>query len=108
MVTEVKNWQDAQQNCIEMGARLMEIRTQEEFETASRFNDEMGTDFFLGGIKAEGNWVWNSNEEEIDELNEFWGSGRPVDHPTRHCIDVFNGMLDSNCFRLRKSVCQYN
>ena len=69
-----KNWNDARQHCIAIEAHLMEIRTQEEYETAlqSRLVDN-GSKFWIGGsdIQVEGNWVWDSNQEDVI-LNEFW------------------------------------
>ena len=108
---DLKTWHEANQTCIEIGARLMEIRTQEEYETALQFEEELRS-FWLGGsdLQGEGNWVWDSNDEEIN-LNVFWESGSPFEFKelNYNCIAMqSDGMEDLRCSRTRPTVCEYN
>ena len=61
-----------------LNGRLMEVRTQEEFDRAVNYSKELRSDFWLGGSdrEVEGEWRWESNAERID-MNKFWGSGQP-------------------------------
>ena len=106
-----KNWNDAKQNCIENGGRLMEIRTQEEYETALQSRVVLnGYKFWIGGsdIEVKGNWVWDSNQEGVI-LNEFWVSGSPLNTREKNCLAMSSsGMVDASCSVLRRSVCEFN
>ena len=109
MVTSIKSWHNAKQHCIDMGARLMEIRTQEEFETALRFKEELGG-LWLGGndLQQHGNWVWDSNNEQVS-LNEFWRIGNPTGVINRDCLSLaFDRMTNWSCSTGYASVCEYN
>ena len=61
----------------------MEVRTQHQFDEASRISSELrersgGYNIYLGGSDAavEGEWRWASNGELID-MTRFWESGQP-------------------------------
>ena len=110
MVVERHNWPDAKQSCVDMGARLMEVRTQEEFQTARKFYNEIGSYFWIGATnrETEGNWVWDSNQEEVN-LNEFGVNGTPTENQDNNCLAMrSNGMFDWRCGAIRKFVCEYN
>ena len=87
----------------------MEIRSRDEYNTAQRFIQEIGW-FWLGAndMQAEGNWVWNSDEEKIVR-NEFWANGRPVNRDNNDCLTMtYNGMYDYICNdESGPSVCEY-
>ena len=63
-VEEWKTWFDAKEHCNSLNGRLMEVRTQEEFERAMRFRRENGNNIWLGGSdrEVEGEWRWESND----------------------------------------------
>ena len=87
----------------------MEMRSQEDFETALRFYEEIHL-FWLGAsdLQVEGNWVWDSNQEEVN-LNYFWASGRPAQRSGQNCLVFSNaGTFDYQCDRSLKAVCKYN
>ena len=109
MVIEKKNWQDARDNCIAMGAHLLEIKSQAENVKAWQFHYEI-ENFWLGGndIQDEGSWVWGSNQDLVN-LKEFWSVGRPTDRPDRNCLLMTNtGMYDFYCTTQQWSVCEFN
>ena len=110
VVSELKTWQEARDNCIAMGARLMEIRTQEEYDTALSLYHQIGDEFWLGGTDypEEMQWVWDSNQEEVD-LNRFWAH-TPGENTNANCLAMSDsGMCHRHCFansiQTRKSVC---
>ena len=110
---DLKTWHDAKQHCNEMGARLMEIRTQEQLEKAQQFYQELRDQFWLGASdeQTEGIWVWDSNQEEVD-LNEFWLDGRPMDGTVGNFLNCLimnsQGMFDWYCSHEQLFVCEFN
>ena len=104
-----KTWEDAKSNCAAMGARLMEVRNQEEFDRALRFRLTIPSPIWLGGsdIQVEGNWVWDSNGEAVN-LNQFWLETRPDNSPSRNCILLDRGMFDFGCNYGQSSFCEFN
>ena len=93
-----------------MGARLMEIRTQEEYDSAVGFSQEFSAYFWLGGsdLQVDGNWVWESNREGVD-MNEFWYSGMPRDRNDLNCLGMDSfGMYDWYCHLGYNSVCEHD
>ena len=89
----------------------MEIRSQEEYDTALQFLAEIGRWFWIGGsdIQQESNWVWDSNQEGIN-LNAFWASGRPYFYNTDiNCLALGTaGMFDYYCSTIYTSVCKFD
>ena len=78
---------------------------------ALQFEDELRA-FWLGGsdLLAESNWVWDSNDEEIN-LNVFWAIGSPSEFKefNYNCIAMHSyGMENLRCSRTRPTVCEYN
>ena len=88
-VSEGEPWQTAKQNCIDMGATLMEIRSQGQYDSAIRLREEHDIWFWIGASRAAlgANWLWNSDQEEVN-LSEFWKSGGQDTH--NHCV-AFGG-----------------
>ena len=111
LVTEKKTWNDAREHCLEMGARLIEIRNRKEYETALRLHEQTSGYTWVGGtdIKLEGQWVWDSNGESVS-LNEFWSSGRPLpDKSDLDCLVLLSlGMLDFQCTGFHSFVCEFS
>ena len=113
-VTEAKSWADARQHCINAGSRLIEMKSQEEFDRTVQISDEIG-EFWLGGsdIQQEGVWVWNSNNEQIN-MNQFWYRASEPDGGTdQNCLMFFNhnsvaGSLSSVCGNAKKFACEIN
>ena len=101
-------WHDAREACIAMGAHLMEIRTQEELDIAIAYSGVVP--LWIGGseIQEEGNWVWDSNQEEVNP-NEFWYDYAPPYDSERSCLAVsYDGFVDSRCSCLAKFICEFN
>ena len=93
-----------------MGRRLMEVRTQEDYERALQLFQELGNyPFWLGGndIEEEGVWVWDSNDEVID-MNRFWYSGEPSDN-SEDCIMMWApiGFCDYTCSESLPYICEF-
>ena len=63
LVTNEMEWAAAKQNCLDMGARLMEIRSQEEYDAAQQFQPTHAEPIWLGAsdLQTEGQWLWQSN-----------------------------------------------
>ena len=108
MVTDKRSWNDSKHNCIAMGARLMEVHTQEDFDTAKNFRQKVKESYWLGAsdILAEGNWTWDSNKDEVS-LNEFWYAGRPYNNTRTNCMAMSSRLFDWTCHRLYMSLCEF-
>ena len=89
----------------------MEVRTQEEFDRALRFEREIGNEFWLGGSDrgVEGDWRWESNDELID-MNKFWTRGQPDSwNGDQDCLFIWvSGFGDLYCFYPRPFVCEFD
>ena len=91
----------------------MEVRTQEEFDQALRFQREMERVFWLGGSdrEVEGEWRWESNHELID-MNKFWRIGQPADRSGEDCLYMYVrwsiGFGDQICSHTQPFVCEFD
>ena len=102
----MQSWDEAKAYCNALGARLMEIHSEEDLERAMRFRQEMGGNFVVGGRKIDGVWIWESNG---DEINEFWQHGRPLGWDDTNCAVVtLNAIYDWRCTVLYRAVCEYD
>ena len=91
-----------------MGAHLMEIRLHEELDRAIQYSSTYP--LWIGGsdIQEEGNWVWNSNQEEVN-LNEFWYDNGPYYDIDTNCLAVFRGaFIDNRCSSVGIFACEFN
>ena len=87
----------------------MEIHTGDANTAARQIYQDTSRTFWLGGndIQTEGNWVWESNEEEIN-LNVFWMNGKPTNSNADNCLAMTSGgMFDFGCTRDLRLVCEY-
>ena len=106
VVSDWKTWNDARDNCMAMGGRLIEIRSEDEFYAARRLGGGL---FWVGASyrEVEGYWAWDSNEERVN-LNEFLFSGI-IDFDTGlNCLFVSGWLEQNNCDRSLQSVCEFN
>ena len=96
------SWQEAQAHCDSLDRKLMEIRTQEEYEIADLFVRNVEVErLWLGGTNTlqghEGNWVWLSNAQRINR-NRFWANNEPNGGPDEDCLEMSaQGMNDIAC-----------
>ena len=108
---ELKDYSDAIQHCVDLGARLMEVRTQEKFNDAVELRNEIGVSFWLAAkeIDTDGNWQWNSDSEAVDLDTGFWFPGRPNTNLVRiDCLHMpFAGFYDVPCGGMRPFVCEF-
>ena len=108
-VEEHKSWIAAKKHCLSLNTRLMEIRTQEDFDRAKRIKSEIGSDFYVGGSdrKVEGEWLWESNGELID-INRFWRRWEPNDNGGQDCLYMRSGGFDDwKCDEDQAFVCDF-
>ena len=111
LVRRAMTWSRANLYCKNLGRRLMEVRTHEEYNNACQLRRNLGPiRIWLGGTNKlrghEGNWVWLSNAERID-LRRFWGEKEPNAEPNEHCLELNNlGMNDIICGRVFRFVCE--
>ena len=77
IVHEFLHWPDAVQYCTDINGRLMEIRTQQQYDEAAPYVSGLGW-FWLGASDAdnEGIWRWESDGSLVD-MTMFWASGSP-------------------------------
>ena len=83
----------------------MEVRSQEDYNTALRLVGEIDYGFWLGGseIEQEGVWAWDSNGEQIE--NSFWSIGEPSCEE-EDCLEIHGGFFnDLPCGVIRPYVC---
>ncbi|XP_069106164.1 lectin BRA-2-like isoform X1 [Argopecten irradians] len=79
--SEKTGWDSAIVRCIDLGAKLVEIKTDEEASSIMNLlpgyveSDEL---IYTGRRKTDDNkWVFLSNDEEVDTSVRTWGSGQP-------------------------------
>ena len=111
--TSLKTWAAAQQYCIDLGGRLMEVRTQEDFDRAIRVEEETSL-FWLGGsdVLEEGVWVWDSNNQQIN-LDVFWyHATEPNGDTEQNCLIFalsaqYVGLASDDCELRRRFICEF-
>ena len=75
-----------------MGARLMEPKTQPQFNNLLKFARKVEEHIWLGGsdIQEVGVWRWLSDGSLIDEERKFWAENEP--ESVRHdCLILWYG-----------------
>ena len=108
---EGKSWSEAKANCVAMGARLMEVRNQAEFELSQVMVYEVNARFWLGAsdIESEGEWIWESDNEAV-RLDRYWKSGEPGGLPSNYdcLLRASQGFEDFNCGSRFVYFCKFN
>ena len=109
LVNSDKTWSDAKDYCISRGARLLEVRTQEQYNMAVRLRNELGFHVWIGAtdIQSEGTWIWESDGQLVN-LNLYWLSNRPGSTNNYDCLALSNiGFYDFLCSVPQRSVCEF-
>ena len=86
---ERKTWDDAQQHCLSLGRRLMEVRSQDDNDRAMQIISEPNgiNHIWLGGNAIQDDiWIWNSDGERIN-LDQFWQDGEP-NSSHEDCLEI--------------------
>ena len=108
LVNEDVRYGQAKQRCINSGGRLMEVRTQEEYNIALEFFDILGP-FLLASTDEHSQtvWLWDSNGDPVDPA--FWGDERPRVSTYYNCMGMWlSGFADSHCHNYKPYVCEYD
>ena len=108
---EIK-WQEAAEYCLSIGARLMQLRTQLDFQEAERFRVEVFSgNQWLDGHKAkiDGQLVWQDYDGyPISLNNDFWRKDRPFEDNAVKCLAYTkDAVIDVNCATKKFAVCEY-
>ena len=110
LVVNERNWTDARDYCISLDMRLMEVRSDSDFEAAQDVRRELGQVMWLGGShnEAEGAWVWESDGSAIN-MTRFWHPDRPKDDNRKYlALNRYFNLVDSKGEATRKFACVYN
>lgn len=100
-------WADAELHCVNEGANLASIRSQEENQFVARLikNFDTAQDWTwigLTDIHKEGRWMWSDRSKVHFTL---WAKGEPNGGTRHNCVD-FNGLwADQSCSTTRPFVC---
>ena len=104
-------WSETKEYCESLDRRLLEIRTQQQFDRAEQFLKETYVPFWLGGSDeaVEGTWRWQSNNERMN-MTVFWQSGQTENNgPNHHCLAFHNqGFVVLDCHLALPFVYEYN
>ena len=104
------SWFDARDLCSDLGARLWEPRTRDEMESARIIAQELGTSIWIGGadLQTEGSWLWDSDGEDIQFLNEFWAQTQPNGVDRENCLEIGGlGCGDFDCSFVQQFLCEF-
>ena len=90
----------------------MELRTDGHFKVAVLIHYTVLKFIWLGANdrdRGEGNWIWDSNKDEVKLGTEYWAKGRPTIDDKRNCLVLQNeGLLvDKACSFEYDFVCEY-
>ena len=105
------SWDDAQQHCIGLGGRLLEIRTQEELGRAIQLQLDFEIGFVFMWIGGEYDstreeWIWSSNSDAINLT--IFSSIEGLDLNGDGCVEFYQGSLSSyNCNFPNYVACDY-
>ncbi|XP_069106162.1 snaclec coagulation factor IX/factor X-binding protein subunit A-like isoform X2 [Argopecten irradians] len=110
-ISEKTTWFSAIVRCIDLGARLVEIKTDEEasFIINSLPGYVERTDVFYTGRRMNDNnkWVFLSNDEEVDTSVRTWADGEPEGGSQRcGCTHSNFKMSDWYCDSNRLYICE--
>ncbi|XP_033939574.2 C-type lectin domain family 4 member M-like [Pseudochaenichthys georgianus] len=92
-----KNWQESRDDCIQKGADLVTINSQEEQNFLNQFDKTMWLG--LTDLETEGTWKWVDGTPMTER---YWGPGEPNGRTSENCghIKQFNvgkRWNDGNC-----------
>ena len=104
---EGSTWDLANSFCNSQNQKLLELRTQEDFQMAKKVRSEIRS-FFVGGTdrNSEGVWKWESDGNG-DIPNEFWQDGQVRATEDKDCM-VFarRGLIDYSCTKVETFACE--
>ncbi|XP_029909255.1 CD209 antigen-like protein E [Myripristis murdjan] len=106
---ELKSWEDSRQDCLERGADLVVINSQDEQKFINSFKQTMWLG--LSDRGERGNWTWVDGTR-LD--TGFWGHGEPGSPSTperEHCAYTYwynnlNSWSDDKCAKRRHWICE--
>ncbi|CAH1780696.1 unnamed protein product [Owenia fusiformis] len=91
------SWMKSKSYCEELGAQLVAIETDEEFEflQIQMKGKENGLYWWTSGSdrKEDGHWIWESTNTDF-EITNAWAPGQPSSsqyYPKRNCIGFYRG-----------------
>ncbi|XP_063739436.1 CD209 antigen-like [Eleginops maclovinus] len=92
-----KNWQESRDDCLQKGADLVIINSQEEQNFLSQFKKTMWIG--LTDLETEGTWKWVDGTPMTER---YWGPNEPNGKTSENCgdtkqYDVGNHWNDENC-----------
>ena len=101
--TTKKTQPKAKQHCIRLGGRLMEVRTQHDYDKAVEKRER--NTVWIGVKKNNGKWKWLSNGERM-KMNQFWIPGRP--DSSAECATLRGaGFGDDRCDKTFQYLCEF-
>ncbi|XP_033726557.1 uncharacterized protein LOC117316155 isoform X2 [Pecten maximus] len=100
--SEKTEWATAINRCRDMGAKLVEFKTDEEAQFVMRNLPERVSTISIvyTGRKSDdaGRWVFLSNDEGVDTSERSWSSGQPDGTQTCGCTRKSDDFLMLDCF----------
>ena len=112
LISEHKQWSQARQECINLGARLFEVQTQADYNKAIQLRRINRFNYWVGGktTTTDGAYVWDSNDNPIN--TEFWHGDTPDNIVGNVCVEWHSdssgsGLQIRSCTNQRYVCCKY-
>ncbi|XP_078315023.1 salivary C-type lectin 2-like [Crassostrea virginica] len=105
-------WTDAQNICLNKGAKLVVIQNEQENEFIRSLSRDIGETVWIGGTDSteEGRWTWT---ESTDAMSfKAWGPNQPNNYNNQDCLSLYMQFdfmwADENCLTTYKYICEKN
>ncbi|XP_031194775.1 CD209 antigen-like protein E [Mastomys coucha] len=107
-ITE-RNWNDSLTACMEVGAQLIIIESDEEQAFLQKMHMIKGHLWIgLSDIKQEGSWQWVDGSPLSPSFkNKYWTSWETKDASEKDCVELTDhGLNDNNCSLKKFWICK--
>ncbi|XP_031141193.1 CD209 antigen-like protein E [Sander lucioperca] len=101
-----KTWQESRDDCLQKGADLVIINSQEEQDFTTKFDKRLWIG--LTDSETEGTWKW---VDGTPLTKSYWDSGEPNDENGEDCVEIRyfdpeNSWSDNNCLTQLNWICE--
>ncbi|XP_054629704.1 C-type lectin domain family 2 member D-like [Dunckerocampus dactyliophorus] len=112
LVSDRKNWTDAEAYCVAKGAHLASVDNQTMYDFLKRLAHEYF--IWVGGYKENDEWKWTDGSkfevkkyEEKSEKDAGWAWNEPDNEDCMVIQDYDRGLGDESCDLKQPFICQY-
>nr|XP_022295349.1 perlucin-like isoform X2 [Crassostrea virginica] len=106
-------WTDAQNICLNKGAKLVVIQNEQENEFIRSLSRDIGETVWIGGTDStkEGSWTWTEPTDAMSFTD--WGPNQPNNnYNNQDCLSLYMQYdfmwADENCLTTYKYICEKN